>query len=57
MEAKLTEALTRFYLCDIGPAPFSVHAVEKEEQEDKDITVTCAEHQLQLRSLASARLI
>lgn len=44
----LAQALERFYLCNIGPAPFSIHALENEEKISDKITVTVAEHCLQM---------
>jgi len=45
----MAEALERFYICDIGPAPFSVHALlEHEEDIDNELTVTVSEHCLQM---------
>jgi len=44
----LAAALERFYVCDIGPAPFSVHAVVNDEKNDNLKTVTVAEHCLQM---------
>jgi hypothetical protein len=44
----LAAALERFYVCDIGPAPFSMHAVVKAEQNDNMVTVTVSEHCLQM---------
>lgn len=44
----LAAALERFYVCDIGPAPFSLHAVVDADQNDHMVTVTVSEHCLQM---------
>lgn len=40
--------LKRFWMCDIGPAPFSVHTVEALHISDEHATVTVANHCLQV---------
>lgn len=44
----LTQGLSRFYKCDIGPAPFSVAAVDQIDVNNADITLTVSEHCLQM---------
>ena len=44
----LSEAFGDFFLGNIGPAPFSMHAVTASEVHDGNITVTNSEHQLQI---------
>jgi hypothetical protein len=47
----LGEMLKRFYICDVGPAPFSIHSVEemtKAGMDVDDLTVSVSQHCLQM---------
>lgn len=47
-QAALSAALERFYLCDIGPAPFSAHEVADANLPECCSEVTVSEHCLQM---------
>lgn len=45
---RLQFAFSRFYICDIGPAPFSVAVLSEQELNETNVPVTCTEHMLQM---------